>query len=206
MTNIPRCPWCQGDALYTHYHDHEWGKPLYDSDALFALLCLESMQAGLSWITILKKRDNFYRALDNFDARLIADYDTRKIDTLMHNAGIIRNRKKIEAVIQNARCYLSLQKSLAPQSFGEWLWQVAVCGTPIINHPTHPTDVPARTEHSDLLASTLKQHGFKFIGSTICYAFMQACGMVNDHLVSCHFKYSPNPTASGTTEHTQGCP
>jgi DNA-3-methyladenine glycosylase I len=180
-----RCEWGEGDPLYQSYHDQEWGVPIHDDRKLFEFLILEGMQAGLSWITILKKRDNFRVAFDQFDPEKIALYDEGKMEQLLQNAGIIRNRQKIEAAIQNARAFLNVQKEYG--SFDTFIWQF-VGGKPIKNTWKNLGDIPAVTQESDALSKALKHRGFKFVGSTICYAFMQAVGMVNDHVVDC-FRY-----------------
>lgn len=177
-----RCGWCGKDALYIDYHDNEWGKPVYDDETIFEFLVLESFQAGLSWITILRKRDNFKRAFDNFDYKVIANYDDSKIEELLANAGIIRNRLKILATVNNAKRFMEVQKDFG--SFSKYIWGF-VNGKPIENQPKVLKDVPATTEISDALAKDLKKRGFKFLGSTVVYAHMQATGMVNDHLVNC---------------------
>jgi DNA-3-methyladenine glycosylase I len=179
---MERCPWCEGFALYREYHDLEWGVPLRDDQALFGLLLLEGAQAGLSWATILKKRENYRRAFDAFDPACIARYDDTKIAALLADPGIVRNRLKVAAAIHNARAYLALTAN--GPSFSEFLWQF-VDGVPIQNQWTSLADVPARTRQSDAMSKALTKAGFKFVGSTICYAFMQSCGMVNDHLTSC---------------------
>ncbi len=177
-----RCGWCEKDDLYRAYHDHEWGKPVYDDETIFEFLVLESFQAGLSWYTILKKRENFKLALDDFNYRKIAEYTDEKTEELMQNPGIIRNRLKILATVNNAKRFLEVQKEFG--SFSEYIWSF-VNGKPIINHPKTLKDVPATSEISDALAKDLKKRGFKFLGSTVVYAHMQATGMVNDHLVDC---------------------
>lgn len=177
-----RCGWCGKDALYIDYHDNEWGKPVYDDETIFEFLVLESFQAGLSWITILRKRDNFKRAFDNFDYKVIANYDDSKIEELLANAGIIRNKLKILATVNNAKRFMEVQKDFG--SFSKYIWGF-VNGKPIENQPKVLKDVPATTEISDTLAKDLKKRGFKFLGSTVVYAHMQATGMVNDHLVDC---------------------
>jgi DNA-3-methyladenine glycosylase I len=176
-----RCPWPKSD-LDIAYHDSEWGVPLHDDRALFELLILEGAQAGLSWSTILKKRDNYRVAFDHFDARKNARYDANKVQQLLANAGIVRNRLKIAATIQNAKAFLAVQKEFG--SFDTYVWQF-VGGRPRQNSRRAMQDVPARTLESDALSKDLLRRGFKFVGSTICYAFMQAAGMVNDHLVGC---------------------
>ncbi len=180
-----RCGWCEKDDLYRNYHDEEWGKPVYDDETLFEFLVLESFQAGLSWYTILKKRENFRRAFDNFDYNKIANYSDEKLEKLLNNAGIIRNRLKILATINNAQRFQELQKEFG--SFSKYIWEF-VDGKPIINHPKTLSEVPATTEISDALSKDLKRRGFKFLGSTVMYAYMQATGIVNDHLIDCHCK------------------
>lgn len=183
-----RCGWCGTDPLYVHYHDNEWGKVVFDDEALFALLCLEAMQAGLSWFTILKKRDNYYQAFANFNPAIIAAFDDAKIDELMNNAGIIRHRGKINAIIDNARAYLNITQN---QSFGDYLWNMSPNGLakiPLDNAPKSLSDTQTVSKHSIKMAKQLKKDGFKFVGATTCYAFMQASGMVNDHLIDCHFR------------------
>lgn len=180
---IIRCSWASADdQLYIDYHDHEWGIPLHDDDKLFEFLILEGFQAGLSWITILRKRENFRKAFDDFQATKIVKYDAEKISELMNNAGIIRNRLKIEGAIINARIFLEIQAEYG--SFNQYIWQFTE-GQIIDNQWISMKDVPAITNISNLMSKTLKKRGFKFIGSTICYAFMQATGMVNDHLADC---------------------
>lgn len=187
MTTPVRCPWCGNDPLYQAYHDHEWGVPSYDDRHLFAMLCLEAMQAGLSWYTILKKRPNYYAAFDDFDPDKIAQYDTAKVDRLMQNTGIVRHRKKIEAIIANARAYQAISTR---ERFCDYLWRTATPnGAPVINHPKSINDLPSHNEYAVKLAKQLKQDGFKFVGATTCYAFMQAVGMVNDHLIDCAFRH-----------------
>ena len=180
-----RCAWAGSDPLYIDYHDQEWGVPVKDDQALFEFLILEGFQAGLSWITILRKRDNFRRVMDNFDYHLIAKYDAEKIESLMNDAGIIRNKAKINALISNARAFQEIQTQFG--SFSQYIWQF-VNGKPIINAWKTMDEVPAQTELSNTISNDLKQKGFKFIGPTIVYAFMQATGMVNDHIVDC-FRY-----------------
>ena len=171
------------DKIYIDYHDHEWGRPVYDDKLLFEFLILEGMQAGLSWLIVLKKRENFRKAFDNFNPELIAQYDQEKIDRLLQDKGIIRNKLKINAAINNAKAFLKL-KEQQQTGFSEYLWEF-VDHKPIINHWHQLADVPASTVISDRLSEDLKNHGFKFVGTTICYAFMQAVGMVNDHVSSC---------------------
>lgn len=176
-----RCPWPGEDPLYIDYHDHVWGKPVYDDESLFAKLILDGFQAGLSWITILKKEDNFYNAFDQFDPKKMANYDQRKIDQLLQDKGIIRNKLKIHAAVTNARVFMDISSK---ESFSDFLWQFTG-GKPIKNRYTKISEVPARSAESDAMSKELKKKGFKFCGSTICYAFMQAVGMVNDHLTTC---------------------
>lgn len=182
MNSKSRCLWCGTDPLYQQYHDEEWGVPLRDDDRLFEFLILEGMQAGLSWITVLRKRENFRAALDGFDAGKIARYSPAHIEKLLQNPGIIRNRLKLESAVTNARAYLNIKEKQA--SFAEYLWQF-VDGRPIQNRWPSLKDVPASTPVSDRMSKTLKKDGFKFVGSTICYAHMQATGMVNDHTQDC---------------------
>lgn len=179
---MERCPWCEGFDLYREYHDTEWGVPLRDDRALFELLILEGAQAGLSWATVLKKRAHYRLVFDGFDPQKIACYDDRKVAALLADPGIIRNRAKVAATIQNARSCLAL--TAAGQSFSDLLWSF-VGGEPIQNAWSSLAEVPAKTPQSDAMSKALSRAGFKFVGSTICYAFMQASGMVNDHLVSC---------------------
>jgi DNA-3-methyladenine glycosylase I len=180
MKPLP-CPWPK-TPLDRAYHDAEWGVPLHDDRALFELLILEGAQAGLSWSTILNKRENYRRAFDHFDVAKIASYGDRKVAALLADAGIVRNRLKIAATIGNARAFLAVQRECG--SFDRYLWGF-VGGQPIVNRRRSPKEVPARTVESDALSKDLLKRGFKFVGSTICYAFMQATGMVNDHLVTC---------------------
>jgi len=182
---ITRCQWTGNDALYQKYHDEEWGVPVHDDRKLFEMLILEGAQAGLSWITILRKRENYRKAFDNFDAKKICKYDSKKIEQLLNNDGIIRNRLKISAAITNAKLFLEIQKEFG--SFDKFIWHF-VNGKPIMNHWRTIKENPAWTTESDLMSKELKKRGFKFVGSTICYAFMQAVGMVNDHMVDC-FRY-----------------
>lgn len=180
-----RCAWVTQDSLYIRYHDEEWGQPCYDDHKLFEMLILEGMQAGLSWITVLRKRENFREAFDNFDAPKIAQYDEAKIEQLMANPGIIRNRLKIQSTIQNAKQFLAVQAEYG--SFSRFIWQF-VEGQPKLNHWQHISEVPAATPESDMMSKVLRKRGFKFVGSTICYAFMQATGMVNDHTADCFLR------------------
>ncbi|HUR43720.1 MAG TPA: DNA-3-methyladenine glycosylase I [Aestuariivirga sp.] len=176
---ICRCSWCGKDPVYMAYHDTEWGVPEYDSRALFEKLLLDGFQAGLSWITILRKRDNFRRAFDGFDPDIIARYNGHKLNALMRDAGIIRNRSKIEASVTNAKAFLEIP------NFSDYLWNF-VDGIPIQNHFRNSRDVPAAPPISEKVSKDLKKRGFRFVGPTIVYAFMQACGLANDHLVDCH--------------------
>ncbi|PKL80138.1 MAG: DNA-3-methyladenine glycosylase I [Ignavibacteriae bacterium HGW-Ignavibacteriae-4] len=181
---IVRCPWCGDDPLYMEYHDKEWGKPLHDDQKLFEFLVLESFQAGLSWITILRKRENFRVAFDNFDAKKVAKYGEKEIVKLLADSGIVRNRAKIEAAINNANIFLEIQKEHS--TFDKYIWQF-VDYKPILNKRRSMTEVPAITPEATQMSKTLKKRGFKFIGPTTSYAFMQATGMVNDHFVGCDF-------------------
>ncbi|MFC4095463.1 DNA-3-methyladenine glycosylase I [Euzebyella saccharophila] len=181
-----RCGWCLGDELYEAYHDQEWGVPVKDDETLFEFLLLESFQAGLSWITILKKRGNFKEAFDHFDYRKIATYDEAKKEALRQNAGIIRNKLKINATVGNAQAFLKVQEEFG--SFSHYIWNF-VNHQPIKNNVKFYKDAPATTEISDQISKDLKKRGFKFVGSTIVYAFMQATGMVNDHETDC-FRYN----------------
>lgn len=181
-----RCEWCGTDPDYVAYHDEEWGVPVHDDRKLFEMLCLEGAQAGLSWITILRKRENYRAAFDNFDAAKIARYSEAKLEKLMHNPGIVRNRLKIYGTVKNAKAFLAAQKEFG--SFDKYIWQF-VGGQPKLNAWRTLKEVPAKTPESDAMSKDLKKRGFTFVGSTICYAFMQATGMVNDHTVEC-FRYS----------------
>jgi len=176
-----RCDWCRGDELYEAYHDEEWGVPLHDDRKLFEFLILEGAQAGLSWITVLRKRENYRHAFWDFDPEKMASFGKREKNKLLNNEGIIRNRLKIDSAINNAQRFLEIQST---GTFDNYLWQF-VDGLPIQNDFKNISQVPATTKTSDLMAKTLKKAGFNFVGSTICYAFMQATGMVNDHPVSC---------------------
>jgi DNA-3-methyladenine glycosylase I len=176
-----RCSWANGE-LNIAYHDHEWGVPVHDDRKLFEMLILEGAQAGLSWITILKKREHYREAFDRFDARKIARYDSRKIKTLLADSGIVRNRLKIQSTIGNAKAFLAVQKEFG--SFDAYIWQF-VGGKPIQNRRQSVKALPGRTPESDVMSKDLLKRGFKFVGSTICYAFMQAVGMVNDHVTEC---------------------
>jgi len=180
-----RCPWAGTDPLYVDYHDSEWGVPIHDDRKLFEFLILEGAQAGLSWLTILKKRPEYRRAFDSFDPSKVSRYGTAKIERLLSNPGIVRNRLKVAAAVTNATAYLKVQERFG--SFDTFIWQF-VDGRPIVNHWSHMEHIPAETEVSKTMSRELKRRGFKFVGPTICYAFMQAVGMVNDHLVTC-FRY-----------------
>lgn len=181
-----RCEWGTEDSLYLDYHDKEWGVPVHDDRRLFEFLVLDTMQAGLSWFIILKKRENFRKAFDNFDPNKIAKYDEKKIKKLLSDKGIIRNQRKIEAAIQNARAFLTVQEEFG--SFDAYIWQF-VNGKPKKNSWKSIQEIPAKSKESDAMSKDLIKRGFKFVGSTICYAFMQAAGIVNDHTVRC-FRHS----------------
>jgi len=181
--NLPRCPWPKQDPLYVAYHDQEWGVPEYDDRALFEKLILDGFQAGLSWITILRKRENFRRAFDDFQPEKIARYTPKKIERLMQDAGIVRNRAKIEGAVASARRYLDVMEN--GPGFSLLLWEF-LDGKPKVNHFRSTKQVPAETATSRKMSKELIGRGFKFVGPTIVYAFMQAVGMVNDHLVTCH--------------------
>lgn len=183
MNNIERCSWCGDDPLYQDYHDNDWGVPLHDEQRLFEMLILEGAQAGLSWLTILKKRDNYRRAFDNFDAEKIAVYQQSDIDRLLGDAGIVRNKLKINAAVQNARAVLKIREEYG--SLDTFLWRY-VAGEPIQNSWASMDQVPAETELSARLSKDLKKLGCRFVGPTICYAYMQSIGMVNDHVASCY--------------------
>jgi DNA-3-methyladenine glycosylase I len=180
-----RCGWCAGDELYEAYHDLEWGVPVKDDATLFEFLILETFQAGLSWITVLKKRDNFRKAFDGFDYKKISNYNQEKVDSLLQNAGIIRNKLKVNATISNAKAFIKVQKEFG--SFSNYIWSF-VDGKPIRNKIKNYKDAPANTPLSDTLSKDLKKRGFKFVGSTVVYAHMQATGMINDHEINC-FRY-----------------
>jgi len=182
---MERCGWAKND-LARSYHDAEWGVPLHDDRALFEFLILEGAQAGLSWDTVLRKRENYRKAFDNFDAEKIASYDQKKIAELLQNEGIVRNRLKITSTVRNAREFLKIKEEFG--AFDSYIWRF-VDDKPIVNTWKSISEVPARTSVSDTMSKDLRKRGFNFVGSTICYAFMQACGLVNDHLISC-FRYS----------------
>lgn len=186
MEEPKRCGWCVGDSLYEAYHDEEWGVPLYDDEGIFEFLILETFQAGLSWITILRKRENFREALDNFDYKKIAEYSEEKIQELLQNSGIIRNKLKVRATVTNAQAFMEIQKEFG--SFSKYIWSF-VDGKPIRNKVVNYKQAPPTTEISDRLSKDLKKRNFKFVGSTVMYAHMQATGMVNDHEIDC-FRYS----------------
>ena len=180
-----RCPWAESDPLYVTYHDAEWGVPLHDDRALFELLTLEGAQAGLAWITILRKREGYRAAFDGFDPERVAGYDRRKVGALLKDPGIVRNRAKVEGTVQNARAFLKLMHEAG--SFDAHLWSF-VGGRPKVNRFRSMRDVPPETRESRAMSEDLRGRGFTFVGPTICYAFMQAAGMVNDHLLGC-FRY-----------------
>jgi DNA-3-methyladenine glycosylase I len=182
MDHKIRCSWCSASDLYKKYHDEEWGVPVYDDASLFEFLILETFQAGLSWITILNKRENFRAAFDYFDYKKIANYPEEKIEALLENTGIIRNKLKIRAAVSNAQAFLKVQEEFG--SFSDYIWKFTN-GKPIINNPKTSKDVPATTPLSDEISKDLKKRGFKFVGSTVVYAHMQATGMVNDHTADC---------------------
>ena len=182
MKEKKRCSWCEGEEIYIDYHDNEWGIPVHDDQKLFEMIMLEGAQAGLSWITVLKKREGYRKAFDNFDPKKCARYSDKKLEKFRENPNIIRNRLKINSVRTNAKAFLEIQKEFG--SFDKYIWQF-VGGKPIKNKFKKMSDVPAMTRESDAMSKDLKKRGFKFVGSTICYAFMQACGMVNDHVVHC---------------------
>lgn len=181
-----RCGWCGTDPLYMEYHDKEWGVPVYDDERLFEFLILETFQAGLSWITVLRKRENFREAFDNFDYKKIAIYSEDKFEELIQNAGIIRNKLKVRATISNASAFMKIQQEFG--SFSKYIWGF-VDGKPIKNNCKSMSDIPATTELSNIISKDLKKRGFKFVGSTVIYAHMQATGMVNDHIKDC-FRYN----------------
>jgi DNA-3-methyladenine glycosylase I len=180
-----RCAWCGNDPLYIQYHDEEWGVPVYDDSKLFEFLILETFQAGLSWITVLRKRENFRKAFDNFDYKKIANYNDDKFDELIQDAGIIRNKLKIKATISNAIAFIKIQKEFG--TFSNYVWKFTN-KKPIVNNWKSMNEIPATTKLSDIISKDLKKRGFKFVGSTVIYAHMQATGMVNDHIADC-FRY-----------------
>jgi len=183
--SIIRCEWARKHPLEQDYHDLQWGVPLYDEQKLFEMLCLESAQAGLSWLTVLQKRENYRKAFEDFDIVKVANFSDQKVEKLLKNKGIIRNRLKIKACINNAKCVMRIQNS--GLSLSDFLWDF-VNHQPIQNSFKNANEVPAKTEISEKMSKALKEQGFKFIGPTICYAFMQSVGMTNDHIVSC-FRY-----------------
>lgn len=182
---LTRCPWCGDDPLYVRYHDTEWGVPVRDDRLLFEMLILEGAQAGLSWITVLRKRENYRRALAEFDPEAVARFPKRKIDSLMRDPGLIRNRAKLESAVGNARVFLDVRESYG--SFADYLWEF-VDGEPVRNRFRSIDQVPSSTPLSDALSKDFKKRGFKFVGTTICYSYMQAVGLVNDHITRC-FRY-----------------
>lgn len=182
---MKRCSWCEKEDIYIEYHDKEWGVPVYDDNKQFEFLVLESAQAGLSWLTVLKKRENYRKAYDNFDPEKVAQYNPEKLEELMNNPGIIRNRMKIEASINNAKRFLEIQQEFG--SFSNYIWGF-VNNKPVINKFDSISEIPATTELSDKVSKDLKKRGFKFMGSTIVYAHLQAVGIINDHITSC-FRY-----------------
>ena len=190
MSEFTRCSWCEGSDLYRQYHDEEWGRPLHDERRLFEMLILEGAQAGLSWSTILNKREHYRRAFHDFDARKIAAYTDDDRARLLGDAGIVRNRLKIEAAITNARAYLQFCEDHG--SLDAWLWK-HVNGKPIVNHWKTMKDVPARTDLSDTISKALLKRGFKFVGSTIIYAYLQAVGVVDDHFAECFVRKTAAP-------------
>ncbi len=181
-----RCGWCLGDPLYEAYHDVEWGVPVYDDETIFEFLILETFQAGLSWITILRKRENFRKAFNNFDYKKISNYKNSKYESLLQDSGIIRNKLKIKATISNAQSFIKIQEEFG--SFSKYIWSF-VNDKPIQNMLTNYKNAPANTPLSDLISKDLKKKGFKFVGSTVIYAYMQATGMINDHEIDC-FRYN----------------
>lgn len=185
MKNVSRCPWCGNDPLMTEYHDREWGVPVHDDRLHFEFLVLESFQAGLSWMTILKKRENFRAAFDNFEPERIARYDAAKKASLLADPGIIRNRLKIDAAVNNAQIFLGLQEKHG--SFDRWIWSFTE-GKPVVGDRRNMGDIPVRSELSDRMAKAMKKEGFRFLGSVTLQAHLQAIGILNDHLVSC-FRY-----------------
>ena len=183
METKQRCAWCEKDDLYRNYHDNEWGKPVYDDETIFEFLILETFQAGLSWYTVLAKRENFRKAFDNFNLKKIANYSEDKMAELAEDAGIIRNKLKIKATVTNAQAFIKVQEEFG--TFSKYIWGF-VDGKPINNQPKTLSEVKATTPISDALSKDLKKRGFKFVGSTVMYAHMQATGMVNDHILECH--------------------
>jgi len=182
---VNRCEWCGNDPLYVKYHDEEWGVPVHDDIKHFEMIILDGAQAGLSWLTVLRKRENYRKAFDKFNPKKVAKYDEKKIEELLNNPGIIRNKLKVRSAVTNAQAFLKVQKEFG--SFDKYIWQF-VGGKPVINKWKSLKELPATSKESDAMSKDLKKRGFKFVGSTICYAYMQAAGMVNDHVVSC-FRY-----------------
>ena len=189
MDDKTRCSWCLSSEVYKEYHDLEWGKPVYDDETLFEFLILETFQAGLSWITILNKRENFRKAFDQFDYKKIANYSEEKIESLLQDPGIIRNKLKVRSAVTNTQNFIKIQEDFG--SFSNYIWKFTD-GKPIQNNPINLKDVPATTALSDKISKDLKKRGFKFVGSTVLYAFMQAVGIVNDHVENC-WTYSRLP-------------
>lgn len=185
MSDLNRCAWCEDDPLYVEYHDKEWGVPVRDDQTLFEFLTLETFQAGLSWITVLRKRENFRKALDNFDFKKIAQYSDSKLESLLEDPGIIRNKLKVKATVTNAQAFIRIQEEFG--SFSSYIWGF-VDGKPIQNEFKTMGDIPGNTSLSDQISKDLKRRGFKFVGTTVVYAHMQATGMVNDHVKDC-FRY-----------------
>ena len=184
---IERCSWCGKDPLYVRYHDEEWGKLVTDDTVMFEFLVLETSQAGLSWITILRKRENYRKAFAGFDVHQVAEFTEKDVERLMQDTGIIRNRKKIEATITNAIHFIEIQKEFG--SFCHYLTGFLPEGKPVVNQWKHLSELPASTPLSDMISRDMKKRGFKFFGTTICYAHFQAVGYINDHVINCHFKY-----------------
>jgi DNA-3-methyladenine glycosylase I len=185
MGEIKRCNWSVSDPIYIKYHDKEWGVPVHNDRRLFEMIVLDGAQAGLSWLTILKKRENYRKAFDNFDPNKVAKYDKRKIAQLLKNDGIVRNKLKVESAVTNAKAFLKVKKEFG--TFDNYIWQFTG-GKPKVNSWKEMKEIPATSAESDAMSKDLKSRGFKFVGSTICYAFMQAAGLVNDHTVDC-FRY-----------------
>ncbi|MCB5224892.1 MAG: DNA-3-methyladenine glycosylase I [Candidatus Cloacimonadaceae bacterium] len=195
MSEIFRCPWTGNDELMIRYHDQEWGVPVFDDRKLFEFLVLDGFQAGLSWACVLHKRENFRQALDDFDAEKIAKYDSKKIESLLQDPGLIRNRLKMNAAVTNAVAFLKIQEEFG--SFSDYIWQFTG-GKTIMNNWNSADEVPTHSPESDLMSKNLRARGFKFVGTVICYAFMQAAGMVNDHLTGC-FRHSALESGSRVT-------
>ncbi|XP_059047462.1 DNA-3-methyladenine glycosylase-like [Achroia grisella] len=185
QSTLTRCEWANKNAFYTKYHDEEWAKPEHNSINLFEMLCLSGQQAGLSWITILKKRHNYRKAFCNFNPYKIAKFTSNDIKKLLTDTGILRNRNKIEAIVNNAKCYIAMEKQ--KENFSDFIWSF-VDHKQIVNNWHNMKDIPTETEASHALAKALKKRGFKYIGSTICYSFMQTCGLINDHTVDCFYR------------------